>query len=201
MSNARNLADIVTGNFDVPLGALDNVPPSNDASALTTGTLGTSRLPAGSVLQVKQITSASIVSTTNSSFTDTGISWTFDNPLLAGSKVLVSLDVVMGQQYAGSWASLAYVTIYEGAINRGDTLHGIAGSAANLGGAASGTAMQYDVERMGGSCVFTPSSTTPTIQLYFRTSDPNTGIQLNSSWNNGDANYRSTLTGFIMEIA
>jgi hypothetical protein len=44
MSNARNLADIVTGNFDVPLGALDNVPPSNDASALTTGTLDTARL-------------------------------------------------------------------------------------------------------------------------------------------------------------
>jgi len=74
MSNARNLADIVTGNFDVPLGALDNVPPSNDASALTTGTLpvgrlpssgvdasslttgtlGTPRLPAGSVIQVVQ---------------------------------------------------------------------------------------------------------------------------------------------------
>ena len=45
MSNARNLADIVTGNFDVPLGALDNVPPSNDASALTTGTLADARLP------------------------------------------------------------------------------------------------------------------------------------------------------------
>jgi hypothetical protein len=29
MSNARNLADIVTGNFDVPLGALDN---ANDAT-------------------------------------------------------------------------------------------------------------------------------------------------------------------------
>ena len=47
MSNARNLADIVTGNFDVPLGALDNVPPSNDASALTTGTLPVGRLPSG----------------------------------------------------------------------------------------------------------------------------------------------------------
>ena len=49
MSNARNLADIVTGNFDVPLGALDNVPPSNDASALTTGTLPVGRLPSSGV--------------------------------------------------------------------------------------------------------------------------------------------------------
>ena len=47
MSNARNLADIVTGNFDVPLGALDNVPPSNDASALTTGTLPIARIADG----------------------------------------------------------------------------------------------------------------------------------------------------------
>jgi hypothetical protein len=44
MSNARNLADVITGNFDVPLGALDNVPPSNDASALTTGTLDEARI-------------------------------------------------------------------------------------------------------------------------------------------------------------
>ena len=49
MSNARNLADIITGNFDVPLGALDNVPPSNDASALTTGTLPVGRLPSSGV--------------------------------------------------------------------------------------------------------------------------------------------------------
>jgi hypothetical protein len=49
MSNARNLANIVTGNFDVPLGALDNVPPSNDASALTTGTLPVGRLPSSGV--------------------------------------------------------------------------------------------------------------------------------------------------------
>ena len=47
MSNARNLADIVTGNFDVPLGALDNVPASNDASALTTGTLPLARIGTG----------------------------------------------------------------------------------------------------------------------------------------------------------
>lgn len=49
MSNARNLADIVTGNFDVPLGALDNVPPSNDASALTTGTLPLARIGDGAI--------------------------------------------------------------------------------------------------------------------------------------------------------
>ena len=53
MSNARNLADVITGNFDVPLGALDNVPPSNDASALTTGTLDISRISNGSIIADK----------------------------------------------------------------------------------------------------------------------------------------------------
>lgn len=58
MSNARNLADIVTGNFDVPLGALDNVPPSNDASALTTGTLPIARIADGAVSATKLHTTA-----------------------------------------------------------------------------------------------------------------------------------------------
>ena len=46
MSRARDLADIVSGGFDVPLASLDNVPASDDASALTTGTLPAARLPA-----------------------------------------------------------------------------------------------------------------------------------------------------------
>jgi hypothetical protein len=45
MSRARNLADLLDANGDVASGALDNVPPSNDASALTTGTLPVDRVP------------------------------------------------------------------------------------------------------------------------------------------------------------
>jgi len=45
MSKARNIADLLDANGDVALGNLDNVPPSNDASALTTGTLSADRLP------------------------------------------------------------------------------------------------------------------------------------------------------------
>lgn len=39
MTKARNLADLLDANGDVVSGALDNVPASNDASALTTGTI------------------------------------------------------------------------------------------------------------------------------------------------------------------
>lgn len=45
MTRTRNMADLLDANGDVKTSALDNVPPSNDASALTTGTLDTARLP------------------------------------------------------------------------------------------------------------------------------------------------------------
>lgn len=45
MSRARDIANLVDANGDVVAGALDNVPASNDASALTTGTLDAARLP------------------------------------------------------------------------------------------------------------------------------------------------------------
>ena len=45
MTRARDIADLVDANGDIVAGALDNVPASNDASALTIGTLGSARLP------------------------------------------------------------------------------------------------------------------------------------------------------------
>ena len=45
MSKTRNLSDLLDANGDVKSTALDNVPASNDASALTTGTLDNARLP------------------------------------------------------------------------------------------------------------------------------------------------------------
>jgi hypothetical protein len=53
MSRARNLADLLDANGDVASGALDNVPPSNDASALTTGTLPIARIADGAVTAAK----------------------------------------------------------------------------------------------------------------------------------------------------
>ena len=44
MTKARNIADLLDGNGDVVSGALDNVPASNDASALTTGTIDNARI-------------------------------------------------------------------------------------------------------------------------------------------------------------
>jgi hypothetical protein len=54
MSKARNLARlIVDSGGDVDLSSLTNVPPSNDASALTTGTLPIARIADGAVTSGK----------------------------------------------------------------------------------------------------------------------------------------------------
>jgi len=53
MSRARNLANLLDANGDVASGALDNVPPSNDAGALTTGTLPIARIADGDITAAK----------------------------------------------------------------------------------------------------------------------------------------------------
>jgi len=45
MTKARDLANLLDATGDVKSSALDNVPASNDASALTTGTIDNARLP------------------------------------------------------------------------------------------------------------------------------------------------------------
>lgn len=46
MTKANDLASLLDANGDVVSSAMDNVPPSNDASALSTGTLPDGRFPA-----------------------------------------------------------------------------------------------------------------------------------------------------------
>ena len=110
MSKARTLADLLDSNGDVVSGALDNVPPSNDASALTTGTLPIARiadgdvttaklastldlsgktvtLPDGSVSNYSQNKSTSLGTTTSTTYTD--IITTSITPSSTNSKILV----------------------------------------------------------------------------------------------------------------
>jgi len=117
MSNARNLADIVTGNFDVPLGALDN---ANDASALTTGTLGTARLPAGSVLQVVSSEHIGNTITSSTSFVNTALAVTI-TPTSSTSKIYV---VATGGLDNNNIGYSGYVTMDRNGTNLGNGIHG-----------------------------------------------------------------------------
>jgi len=128
MGKTRNLTKLeIDSNGDVAAGSLDNVPPSDDASALTTGTLDIARiadgavtagklastldltgktvtLPSGTggkVLQVVQATKNDVTSTTSGSYVDiTGMSVSI-TPSSASNKVLVMFSVTVGNSAAG----------------------------------------------------------------------------------------------------
>lgn len=69
MTRARDIANLVDANGDIVAAALSNVPPSNDASALTTGTLDIARLSANSITAAKLDASAKIAAGTIAYFT------------------------------------------------------------------------------------------------------------------------------------
>lgn len=120
MSRARDLADIVSGGFDVPLASLDNVPASNDASALTTGTLPSARLPA--TLPARDGSALTNLSATNL----TGVIPTANFPAflpavdgsaltnLSAANLTGSLPAISGANLTGISAG---ATIYDGIAN------------------------------------------------------------------------------------
>src|SRR6056300_341040 len=61
MTKARNIADLLDATGDVVSTALDNVPPSDNASSLTTGTLPVARLADGSITNAKLDNDAKVV--------------------------------------------------------------------------------------------------------------------------------------------
>jgi len=61
MTKARNLSNLLDATGDVVSTALDNVPPSDNASSLTTGTLPVARLADGSITSAKLGNDAKVV--------------------------------------------------------------------------------------------------------------------------------------------
>ena len=66
MTKARDISDLLDANGDVKSTALDNVPPSNDASALTTGTIDNARIS----LDANEIPSLDTAKITTGTFAD-----------------------------------------------------------------------------------------------------------------------------------
>ena len=61
MTRARTLADLLDANGDVKSANLDNVPASDNASALTTGTLPVARIDDGTITPAKLNNDAKVV--------------------------------------------------------------------------------------------------------------------------------------------
>ena len=111
MSNARNLSKVeVDTNGDIEVGSLGN---ANDASALTTGTLGTARLPAGSVLQVVSATINSSTSTISTSFINTPITLSI-TPSSSSNKIFIMVSTPIYSQSGGTYA--ARFTLFRGDV-------------------------------------------------------------------------------------
>lgn len=82
MTRTRNMADLLDSSGDIKSSALDNVPPSNDASALTTGTLPAARLPAtidGRDLSVDGAKLDGIEASATADMTDAQIKTAYEN--------------------------------------------------------------------------------------------------------------------------
>ena len=156
MSNARNLSKVeVDTNGDIEVGSLGN---ANDASALTTGTLGSARLPAGSVIQVVSslIATGYYRSTASSSYLASGLSISI-TPKKADSKILVCFSGADCDNLVGG--RQVYLTIFrDGTVNLG------AGSAQSLADYYSDV---RTITPLSMSCVDTPNTTSPvTYEMY-----------------------------------
>ena len=120
MSRARDLADIISGGFDVPLASLDNVPASNDASALTTGTIPAARLPA--TLPARDGSALTNLSAANLTGTIPSLSVPNPLPIVNGSNLLAlsaanltgTLPAIDGSNLTGISSG---ATVYEGVAN------------------------------------------------------------------------------------
>jgi hypothetical protein len=134
MSRARNLADLLDANGDVASGALDNVPPSNDASALTTGTLPIARIADG------DITAAKLGSTLDLS----GKTVTLPSGLVGG------FDSMQVFTASGTWTKPSGVTKVLVYVTGG----GGGGGSQGVGGAGGGTAIKFiDVSAISSETV------------------------------------------------
>ncbi len=170
-----------------------------------TNQFGSSNMPSGVTLQTKTFQSISVATTTSNTFTDTGLfSAQFDTALQSNSKVLATVNCIIGQPYDGSWAVLNYITIFDGSTNKGDSTspdsYGIAG-AAPLGASWAGTGyIQHDSTHIAGSLLFTPSSTNPTIKVAFK-SHNSVNLAIGRSWATGSDLYISPTRLTIQEIS
>jgi hypothetical protein len=155
----------------------------------------------GKIIQVAQASAAGEFSSSSTSFVDTGlITVSFANNIQSGNKVLVQIEATIGEAYSGSWAIPMYLTAYctSQSANLGDTTTGIVGG--NAISNAYNSANNYDMERLYGSLLYTPTVTNPTLKLYMRS--VSAFVRNIGSSNAGSLNYDVGGTRMtIMEIA
>ena len=124
MSKTRNLSDLLDANGDVKSGALDNVPASDNASALTTGTLPNARLdstlPAINGSALTNLNASNVASGTladarlSSNITTNDGTQTLTNKTIASSQLTGALPALDGSaltNLAGGVSSVKTIVV------------------------------------------------------------------------------------------
>jgi len=136
----------------------------------------------GRVVQVAQDRDNGEDSGTETSWTQTGlIDLQFANNVTSGNKVLVTVDFGMGEAYNNAWAQHGLFTVWcytQG--NLGDSTLGVCGGWVS-GSNSAGSDMQYGYQRMSGSILYTPTTTTPRYYLYRKRIDQSFGMVVGSA--------------------
>ena len=120
MTKANDLASLLDANGDVVSSALDNVPPSNDASALSTGTLPDGRFPA--VLPAVSGANLTNLPVSTPTLTSLGIDNHDQVTVTAGGAVTATSFAGDGSSLTGIQAGAGYFSGNNG--NTGDTTNG-----------------------------------------------------------------------------
>ena len=120
----------------------------------------------GQVIQTINATTNNEFSFTSAgSWVDTGLfSMTFSNALQSSSKVLGTIYATLGEDYHNTWGAATMLSIFENTTNKGDDTWGVVNGNSQMTGHTSYT--QYEVNRLVGSILFTPSVTNGTYKLY-----------------------------------
>ena len=156
----------------------------------------------GRVVQVAHTNATGEDSGSETSWTNSGlIDLQFSSAVTSGNKVLLQLQLGLGEAYHGAWAEHAALSIFcatQG--NLGNSSWGITGGWVS-GSASANSNMQYGFQRMSGNVLYTPTTTTPRYYLYRRRINNSFTMVIGSAYNsNGNYNSGSTqLTA--MEIA
>ena len=156
----------------------------------------------GRIVQVAYGSSMSEDTGSENSWTQTGlIDLQFANAVTSGNKVLLHLQLGMGEAYNGAWAQHGAFTIYcatEG--NLGHSSWGFTGGWVS-GASGANSHQQYGFQRMSGSKLYTPTTTSPRYYLYRRRISNSWGMAVGSAWHSS-TDYNSGNTQLTaMEIA
>ena len=156
----------------------------------------------GRIVQVAYSNATGEDSGTENSWTNTGLcDLQFSSNVTSGNKVLLLLQLGMGEPYDGCWAQHAGFTVYcttQGVL--GNSTWGMTGGWVSGSGSAN-SEMQYGFQRMSGSLLYTPSTTTPRYRIYRRRISCQWSMTVGSA-HHSSSNYNSGSTQLTaMEVA